>query len=186
VLRVDANWTCTGAVNVDVLKVTMQKASDNAVYFKSGCTGRIGRIEIDVWHADGIKVWGGAHDLVIEGGFINCHARDADVHQDAIQAQGGDRVTFRNLTVDCPTSNNAAFFVSAVGATPADIVCDTCTLKPANSTVNIKSSVRSGVRNSIVCRGQAAGIRIQSGAVDPVNVGNLELPASDYRCASTA
>jgi hypothetical protein len=186
VVLTDKSWTCTGSVNIDLLKITMQNGSDNAVYLKSGCTGYIGRIEVDTWHQDGVKVWGGAHDLVLGGGYISCHARDASVHQDGVQVQAGDRITFRGVTIDCPTSNNAAFFVSATTNTPTDIVCDGCTLKPANSTVNIKTSLRSGVRNSIVCRGQTAGIRIQDGAVDPINVGNSELPASDSRCTSTA
>jgi hypothetical protein len=186
VILTDKSWRCTGPVNLSLVKVTMQNASDNAIYLGSGCTGTIGRIEVDTWHQDGVKVNIGSHDIVIGGGYINCHARDLDVHQDGVQAQAGQRVTFRNVTIDCPKSNNAAFFVSAVGATPEDIVCEFCTLKPANSTLNLKTSLRSGARDSIVCRGNTAGIRIQSGASAPVNERNLELPASDSRCASTA
>jgi hypothetical protein len=187
VVLVDQSWSCTGAVDLDLVKVTLRNRSDNAIYLKGGCTGRIDRIEIDTWFEDGVKIWDGAHDLVIGGGYILCHQRAGDVHQDGIQAQGGARVTFTNLTVDCPESPNAALFINTVGgATPSDIVCDGCTLKPANSTVNIKNSIRSGVRNSIVCRGQHTAIYIQAGAVDPVNQGNTVLPASDSRCASTA
>jgi hypothetical protein len=59
-------------------------------------------------------------------------------------------------------------------------------LLPANSTVNIKDSIRSGVRNSTVCTGRTAAIRIQSGAVSPVNSGNTVLSRRDARCVSTA
>jgi hypothetical protein len=164
----------------------MRSASKHAIYLDVGCTGRIARIEVDTWHQDGVKVRG-AVGLVIGGGYIRCHGRDRSVHQDGVQAQGGQRVTFRRLTVDCPTSNNAAFFVSRAGSSlPSDIVCDGCTLKPANSTVNIKASLRSGIRNSTVCRGRTAAIRIQFSAVDPVDTGNVVLSRHNPRCASTA
>jgi hypothetical protein len=186
VVRTDASWSCTRPVDLDLVKITMRSASDHAVYLDIGCTGRIVRIEIDTWTKDGVKVRG-ASDLVVNGGYIACHGRDLDVHQDGVQAQGGQRVTFRNLTVDCPSSNNAAFFVSKAGSsTPTDIVCDRCTLKAANSTVNIKLSVRSGVRDSTVCRGRTGGIRIQFGAIDPVDTGNEVLSPRSPRCESNA
>jgi hypothetical protein len=184
IVQADASWTCDAPVDLDLVKITMRSTSDHAIYLNAGCTGRIGRIEIDTWQKDGVKVTGAA-DLDIDGGYIRCHDRDDSVHQDGVQAQTGDRVTFRELTIDCPTSNNAAFFVSRSGDTiPTDIVCDHCTLLPANSTVNIKLSVRSGVSNSIVCRGETAGLRIQFGAIEAVDDGNLELDASDSRCQS--
>jgi hypothetical protein len=183
---VDRAWICSGPVNLDVVRVTM-RASDNAIYLKDGCTGRIGRIEVDTWSADGVKVHGGAQDVTIGGGYISCHDRAGRVHQDGIQAQAGTRVTFKALRIDCPESPNAAFFVARSGGrTPTDIVCDGCTLLPANSTVNIKDSIRSGVRNSVVCRGRHTAIWIQSGAVSAVNTGNTVLSRSNARCKSTA
>lgn len=181
VVLVDQPWFCDGAVDLDLVKVTIRDVGKHAVYLQRGCTGTIRRIEIETWRQDGLKV-GGAHDLVIESGIITCHDREADTHQDGVQAQSGERVTFRNLRVDCRTANNAAFFVSAVGAVPTDLVCEHCMFLPANSTVNIKKSIRSGVRDSTVCRGNAYDIRIQSGAVDPVNTGNVVLSRSDPRC----
>jgi hypothetical protein len=165
--------------------VTLRNRSENAIYLRPGCTGRIDRIEVDTWHLDGVKV-GNASDVVIGGGYIACHDRDEGSHQDGVQAQSGLRITFRSLTIDCPLANNAAFFVSAFSGTPTDVVCDGCMLKPANSTVNIKDSVRSGVRNSTVCTGRAGAIRIQEGAVNPVNSGNSVLSRRDGRCVSTA
>jgi hypothetical protein len=186
VVRTDATWRCKGRVDLDLVKVTMRSASKHAVFLERGCTGRIARIEVDTWQEDGVKV-AGASDLVVGGGYIRCHDRNASVHQDGVQAQGGQRVTFNKLTIDCPSSNNAAFFVSRAGpALPTDIVCDRCTLKPANSTVNIKLSVRSGVRNSTICRGKTAAIRIQFGAIDAVNTGNVVLSRRNPRCESSA
>lgn len=187
VTLVDRPWICSTTVNLDVVKVTMH-ANENAIYLKAGCTGRIGRIEIDTWSADGVKVHGGAQDITIGGGYISCHARAGTVHQDGIQAQSGTRVTFKGLRIDCPKSPNAAFFVSrgGGGGTPTDIVCNGCTLLPANSTVNVKESIRSGVRNSVVCQGRHTAIRIQSGAVSPVNTRNTVLSRTSPSCKSTA
>jgi len=181
VVRVNQPWYCTGPVDLDLVKVTMRDVSQHGVFLNRGCTGTIRRLEVDTWHQDGVKV-GGGHDIVIESGVITCHANDRVSHQDGVQAQSGERVTFQNLRVDCRTATNAAFFVSAVGLVPSDIVCDRCTFLPANSTVNIKKSIRSGVRNSVVCQGTAHGIWVQGGAVDPVNSGNVVLDRSDPRC----
>jgi hypothetical protein len=187
VVLVDRSWSCTSAVDLDLVKVTLRSRSDNGIYLKPGCTGRIDRIEVDTWFQDGLKVWQGAHDIVIGGGYISCHARAGDVHQDGIQVQSGQRVTFNGLRVDCPESPNAALFINRVGsAAPEDIVCNACMLLPANSTVNVKDSIRSGVRNSTVCTGRAGAIRIQDGAVNPVNSGNTVLSRRDARCVSTA
>jgi hypothetical protein len=181
VVRVNQPWYCTGPVDLDLVKVTMRDVSQHGVFLKGGCTGTIRRLEVDTWHQDGVKV-GGAHDLTIESGAIACHANDRVTHQDGVQAQAGERVTFQNLRIDCRTATNAAFFISAVGSVPSDIVCERCTFLPANSTVNIKKSIRSGVRDSVVCRGNSHTIWVQTGAVDPVNTGNVELAPSDPRC----
>jgi hypothetical protein len=181
VVRADESWSCRGAVDLDLVKVTIRDVAKHAVYLGEGCTGTIRRLEVDTSRKDGVKIRG-ARNLVIESGTIICRGRDSDEHQDGVQAQYGDHVTFRNLRVDCRTANNAAFFVSAVRAIPTDVVCDHCLLLPANSTVNIQKSIRSGVRNSIVCRGNARGIRIQPAAIDPVNSGNVVLARLDPRC----
>jgi hypothetical protein len=186
VVLVDQEWHCTTAVNLTLVKVTLQNRSGNPIYLEDGCTGRIDRIEVDTWFEDGVKLQR-AHDLVIGGGYITCHARAGTVHQDGIQAPAGLRVTFYGLRIDCPQSPNAALFINrGADVTPTDVVCDGCMLLPANSTVNINNSVRSGVRNSTVCTGRASAIYIQEGAVDPVNSNNTVLPRSDPRCVSTA
>jgi hypothetical protein len=186
VVLVDQAWRCTGAVDLDLVKVTLRNRSENAIYLQKGCTGRIGRIEVDTWFQDGVKLHQ-AHDLVIGSGYISCHAREGTVHQDGIQASAGLRVTFNGLRIDCPDSPNAALFINSGGTvTPTDVVCDGCMLLPANSTANINNSLRSGLRSSTVCKGTNAAIRIQGGAVSPVNTNNTVPPTGDPRCVSTA
>ena len=66
-----------------------------------------------------------AHDLVIESGYVKCHDVAGSYHQDGIQAMGGTRLTFRNLTVDC--LGNANLFVNQGGlkvSMPTDVICD--------------------------------------------------------------
>jgi hypothetical protein len=183
---VDQTWTCKGRVDLTLVKVTMHAPGD-AIHLREDCTGRIGRIEVDTWTEDGLKVNApapAAHDLVIEGGYIRCHARTPGAHQDGIQAMGGARITFRSLELNCNSEPNGQLFInSAVGGTPTDIVCESCFFgSGAGSSLFISSSVSSGARNSTICPGRFSAIRIESGAVNPVNSGNVVLPSSDPRC----
>jgi hypothetical protein len=158
------------------------------ILLATGCTGRIGRIEVQTAKEDGVKVHSGAHDLVIESGSIRCDGRvnGADgqpLHQDGVQAQGGLRVTFVDLYIDCRTANNAGLFVSGPQQTTQDVVCDGCTVLPAVSTVNLKAGLRGGVRNSIVCQGQVSpAVRIQERMIDPIDENNTVLPRSAAIC----
>ena len=136
---VDQTWTCSGRVNLNLVKVTMRSAGSDAIRLSDGCTGRIGRIEIDTWREDGVKVQNSssaaARDLVIESGYIKCHAIANGAHQDGVQAMGGARITFRNMSIDCLGNSN--FFVNrgGGGATrPTSIVCEGCMLGPRSST----------------------------------------------------
>ena len=91
----------------------MRTEVEDAVRLDQNCSGRIGRVEVDTWTADGIKVQNRgtvAHDLVIESGYVKCHDVAGSYHQDGIQAMGGHRLTFRNLAVDC--LGNANLFVN--------------------------------------------------------------------------
>jgi hypothetical protein len=183
---VDQTWTCTGRVDLALVKVTMRVPGD-AIHLRENCSGRIGRIEVDTWTNDGLKVNApapAAHDLVIDGGYIRCHARQPDGHQDGIQAMGGERVTFRNLELNCNSNPNGQIFINAAnGGNPTDIVCESCFLgSGAGSSLFINHSVRSGARNTLICPGRFSPIRIESGAVAPVNENNTVLPASDPRC----
>jgi Ca2+-binding RTX toxin-like protein len=185
IVLVDRQWRCTSAVDLDLVKVTMHSGGD-AISIASGCSGRIGRVEVDTWAADGIKVQNAAPaaaDLVVEGGYVECHALSPGSHQDGVQAMGGSRLTFRNLTVDCLGNSN--FYVNRAGSgasTPTDVVCDGCVLGPRSaSTLFIGSSVRSGARNSFVCEGRYFDVRIER-ATAPVSSGLEVIPAGDARC----
>jgi len=180
-----SNWTCEGPVNLDLVKVTMQSGGD-AVTLGAGCTGRIGRIEIDTWREDGIKIQNNAsnaaHDLVIGGGYIKCHDISGDAHQDGVQAMGGARVTFTNVSIDCLGNSN--FFVNRAGSgstTPTDIVCQGCFLGPRSSTtIRINEAIRSGARNSTFCPGR--NMTDFWGDPSSINQNNTVLSRTDARC----
>jgi hypothetical protein len=186
---VDQPWICRGNVDLDLVKVEMKTVESDSIYLREGCTGRIGKIEIDTWKGDGLKVNvppPAAHDLVVEGGYIRCYAQGSGGHQDGIQAMGGERITFENLEINCNSHPNAQFYVSALEpAMPTDIVCDGCFLgSGAAQTLFVEKSVRSGARDTLICPGRYKALRvIESLAQDPVLEGIRELPADDERCS---
>ncbi len=186
---VDEPWVCTGRVDLDLVKVEIKTIERDAVYLRQGCTGRIGRIEVDTWKGDGIKVnvpEPVAHDLVVEGGYVRCHAQGSGGHQDGVQVMGGERITFSGLEIHCSSNPNAQFYVSALSpGLPTDVVCDGCLLgSGAAQTLFVDESVRSGARNTLICPGRFRGLRIdESLAQEPVLEGNEELRAGDPRCA---
>lgn len=168
-------FRCASAVDLDLVKV--EAPPGDAVLINGGCTGRIGRLEVDTWTADGVKIrmrQGEAHDLVVRGGYVRCRGVRAGAHQDALQAGAGDRIRFIGVSFDCLGNSN--FFVSSFGGgTPTSIVCDRCYFGPrSSSTVFIGRSVASGVRNSVICDGRSARrtFRVREGAVDVINVNN--------------
>lgn len=186
---VDQPWTCNSEVDLDLVKVVTHVDKD-AVFFGKNCTGTIRRIEIDTWAGDGIKVNNAdpvAHDLNVESGYVVCHDKLPTLHQDGIQAMGGSGITFIGLTLDCGRADatlvDADLFINKSGSgasTPTDIVCDACLLGPgpAAHEANIGESVRSGLRNSMVCPDKTkfnGSIDIGPDAVDPVNENNTQL-----------
>jgi hypothetical protein len=192
VVLTDQKWVCTGAVDLDVVKVTMH-AGDDAISLESGCTGHIRRLEVDTWTDDGFKVQNddnnAAHDLVIDAGYITCHDIQPGYHQDGVQMMGGARLTFRNMTIDCQGNSN--FFISKGGlaaTVPADGVCDHCLLLGRSSTTfRIDESLRSGARFSLICPGvYFPKYFVPDKAVDPLDRGNVYLSAGDPRCHSSA
>lgn len=186
----DQAWTCTGRVNLDLVKITMRTGRGDAVYLRTNCTGIIRRIEIETWVGDGVKVNAPmpvAHDLTIGGGYIRCYDRGPGVHQDGIQVMGGERITFRNLEINCNSNPNGQLFInSAQGGMPTDVVCESCVLGPgAAATLIVGASLRSGARRSFVCPGRFQSIRINPTAESPVNVGNAVLDSTDRRCGGS-
>jgi len=186
VTLVDQTWTCSGRVNLNLVKVTMRSAGTDAIRLGDGCTGRIGRIEIDTWREDGVKIQNGsssaARDLVIESGYIECHAIANGAHQDGVQAMGGSRITFRGLTIDCLGNSN--FFVNRGGGgstKPTSIVCEGCLLGPRSSTtIRVNDAAYSGARSSSFCPGR--NLTEFWGDPTSINVSNTILPRTDSRC----
>ncbi len=181
-------YVCRGPVDLDLVKVTMRTTVDDAIRLDKDCSGRIGRIEVDTWTADGIKVQNHgvvAHDLVVESGYVKCHDVYGEYHQDGIQAMGGYRLTFRNLAVDC--LGNANLFLNRGGArvsTPTDVVCERCILGPNSAqTFFSATSIRSGARDTTVCTGRYRAIRVGPRTEAMVDDGNTVLPDGDPLCA---
>ena len=121
-MLVDRTWTCTGPVNIPLVRVTMRAGADG-IHLREDCSGRIGRIEVDTWTLDGMKVNApapAAHDLVIEGGYIRCHDSEPNAHQDGIQAMGGSRIRLVGLELNCNSGPNAQLFIAAANGGTAD------------------------------------------------------------------
>jgi hypothetical protein len=182
-------WECRGPVDLDLVRVTMRSNTRDAIRLDQGCTGRVGRVEVETWTADGIKVQNRgqvAHDLVIESGYVKCHDVAGGAHQDGVQVMGGLRITFRNLRVDCLRNSN--FFLARGGSgasTPTEVVCDGCVLGPnSGQTLFTATSVRSGARNSTICTGRYSAVRTDPRATSPVYVGNTVLPRNHPSCAN--
>ena len=183
----EQSFSCTGKVDLDLVRVTMRKVVDDAVSLGENCTGRIGRIEVETWTADGIKVQNFgkvAHDLVIESGFVKCHDVFGEYHQDGIQVMGGRAITFRGLRVDCLGNSN--LFLSEGGqraSTPTDVVCEGCVLGPnSGQTLFYAPSLRSGARDTTICTGRFRAVRVEPGAEEMVDAGNEVLPHDDPSC----
>jgi hypothetical protein len=126
---------------------------------------------------------GEAHDLVIESGYVRCHAIHGSIHQDAMQAGGGERITLRGIAFDCLGNSN--FYASGWNGSRADgIVCEGCAFGPnSGSTLYTNSrSERSGARRSLVCVGRFERLtfRLESGT--SVNQGNQRAERGDPRC----
>lgn len=187
----NACWVCDQAVDLDSVDVTVtvDASSDrvDGVKLAAGCTGRIGVLTITTSNADAMKVAEGTHDLVVESGSIRCLGKLPTLHQDGVQVMGGSAITFHGLRIDCGRANetliDSNLFINQSGtstAPPSDVVCDTCWLgTDAAHTVSLQTSIRSGVRNSVICPAKFPKLTFKPGpeAVDPVTDGNT-LPAT--------
>lgn len=188
----DESWSCNGPVDLDLVKVRVGPDASglDAVTIGEGCTGRIGRVEVDTWSGDGIKVQNAgavAHDLVVESGYVRCHATSGGYHQDGVQVMGGHRLRFRNLTVQCGGAGvNAALFIAKGGSgdsPPTDIVFENGRLGPgAAHTVLLADSERSGVRSTVICPGRYTSLRVRGRVLDPILDGNRELGGASPVC----
>lgn len=189
VVQVDRPWTCKSKVNLDLVRVTITRASigvrsgEDAVRLRSGCTGRIGRLEVVQWAGDGVKVSYGVKNLDVGGGSIRCLGKAPTLHQDGIQVMGGSHITFHKLAIHCGRANarliNSELFINRAGkaaAPPTDVVCDSCSFGPwAAHTVSVQDSVRSGVIGSTLCVARFPQLTLAVGphAVDAVDTSNV-------------
>ena len=188
----NGQWVCDRAVDIDLLKITMNNGSQDALVLATNCTGRIDRVEIEGPMADGIKVQNNsvnaAHDLVIGGGYVSCGQAAPGVHQDGMQAMGGRNIRFENLVIDCLGGGGGNFFPARGGSgatTPTSIVCVRCAFGPRHpNNVQIQTSNNSGIVDSLVCRPTSGRdpIMIGSSAVNPINENSLIVPSNDSRC----
>jgi hypothetical protein len=186
---VDRTWVCSSRVNLDSVTVAMGarviaegRRNEDAIHLESGCTGRIGRVDVTQSAADGIKVAEGAHDLTIGGGRIRCLAKAPVLHQDGVQVMGGTRITFQNLEIDCGRADdrliNSDLFINQSGRSarpPTDVVCEGCTFGGwAAHTVSVQHSVRSGVTDSSLCLARFPELTLAIGpqALQPVGTDN--------------
>ena len=182
----DRTWHCTGPQNGTVVTAVEHAVGHiDAIHLDSGCTGAL-EIHVLTWSADGVKVHDGAHDLIVTGDVV-CRGRLGRIHQDGVQAMGGrnvqfgDGATVGSFRVDFPTGNNGGLWVNegdAGHSLPTSIVCDHCDLFERNVAVHIGRSVASGVRSSVLHRGDGGAsprhgcVRIEGTARSPVDAGN--------------
>jgi hypothetical protein len=183
----DRPFRCRGPVDLDLVRVTIRTALEDGIQLDENCTGRIGRVEVETWTADGIVVQNRgavAHDLVIESGYVKCHDVASGAHQDGVQVMGGRNLTFRDLRIDC--LGNANFFLSEGGSgasTPTGVVCEGCVLGPNSSqTLFYAESVRSGARGTTICTGRGRAVRVEPGAEAMIDEENTVLARDDPSC----
>ena len=203
IVAVNLQWRCSGAVSLDLVKVTMTTRLLGAVAMANGCTGRVGRVEVDTWTYDALDTLNAsanaAHDFVIESGYAICHDLAPSNHQDGYQAMGGARIIIRNFVIACGdmadefgTGVADSVLIARGGAgatTPTDIVLEHSVLMPgAAHTFAVGESLRSGIRQSVLCpdRTGTSPFVDFGGAVDPVYEANEEPDLSDPRCSSFA
>jgi hypothetical protein len=148
-------WHCRGPVDLQLVRVVLRATSNDGVHLDRGCTGTIHSLEV-VGDGrslgpggDGVKIHVGAHDLEILGGAIDCGARSKGKHQDAIQAMGGTRVVFHEIS--SRWCRNSFMFINRGNhkrGLPTGIVCDSCRAETRNYSIFIGHSIDSGARDS--------------------------------------
>lgn len=175
------------------VKIDSPATKLDGVHLDDGCTGSL-RVRIETNSGDGVKVHNGAHDLTVYMGKpgtgkpgqgskvgIKCTGKSGAVHQDGVQAMGGDHVTFDSPNVDCPTGNNGGLFVNGGAGgrgTPTAIVFVGGFSYEGNASIHIgDASDSSGARGVIMKTNRTKAsppncIRIGKNAKNPVNENN--------------
>lgn len=181
-----SQWVCTGPQNRDLVRITLDAGSTDAVQLRQDCSGRIGRLEVIGRMADCIKVSPvspPAHDLYVGGGYCRATAPpDPGVHQDGIQMGGGANLHFSNFVWDMLGGGGGNIFIAGFnGGTPTDFACNRCAVGPRHpNPVRTPSDPGSGVSNSLLCA-PASGRAVFSPASGDKG-GNTIAPLGDPRC----
>jgi hypothetical protein len=152
-------YTCNGPVS-NLRVVGTGSHSRSLVNLAAGCTGTISfDIHVTSGGGDGVKVQGGVHDLTIGPSRIVCdRLADTSFHQDGVQVQGGQDVTFNGLSIVCPyvTGQGAAgFYIDGKDfGGIRNVVCDGCNLEHWHyGAMFTGPAPGSGVRNSVIHQG---------------------------------
>ena len=188
IVQTDQIWVCNGPVDLDSVTITMtpaaigNRADEDAIHLAPGCTGRIGQINVTQWAGDAVKATEGVHDLTIGGGASAVSARRRTCTRTASRSWAArtSRSATSASTAAAPSDNliNSNLFIKRAGRStepPTDVVCDHCSFGGGTAhTVNIESSIRSGVVNSTVCVGKFPRLTLTIGAdaIAPLNAGN--------------
>ena len=164
-------WYCKSPVNLDSVTITIdQPVVEEGVRLGPGCTGRIGKITVITQGGDGIKVTDGASDLTVGSGSVTCGIptglNNVDTDQYGIRVWGGNRVTFAGMYVDCQAKTASGSYASRMelfinqspkwtAATDAQkptkvLFVNGCLASGPQKTVNIGTSLQSGVATSVV------------------------------------
>lgn len=129
----------------------------DALSLASGCSGRLGYLEITTSAQDGIKVQNAgtpAHDWTVESGILRAVGKQDGAHQDGIQVMGGARLQFNRLSI--LGFDTQGVFINRGGSgatTPTDITVDGCWVGPTGATaVNVNNAVRTVVTNCHIWR----------------------------------
>ena len=161
----DRQFRCRSRVDLDLVRVTMKRPVEDAVSLDANCTGRIGRIEVDTWTADGVKVQNHgkvAHDLVIESGYVSATTSPASTTRtDPRHGRPFDHISE-------PSGRLPRQLESVPGrgglraVTPTDVICENCILGPnTGQTLFYADSIRSGARGTTICTGRFRAIRVE-------------------------
>lgn len=203
-----SNWTCTTNRDFALVKVNISdgQAAD-AINMRGGCRGTPtdpvvwDRLEIDTNAQDALKINNGEPApgyVVVNGGYIRCHGKNAGAHQDAIQALNGVDITLRNLEITGCDTQQIQIASEAVDG----LVCDGCFFRPeqaadGNGSDGPASPVllnrgRAGTLNSTVCRSSryGHGVNVKAGGnigwsadnVPAAGSGNVLLPVGHALC----
>lgn len=183
IVLVNQGWTCNSAVDLALVRITGSASSD-AINMRSGCTGRIARLEVEGAFNDCIKINPPApapHDVIVESGYCR-YTGGSGGHFDGIQMGGGSDITLRDFVMDWGITGGGNIFIQSFnGGSPINFLCDYCAIGPRhNNPIRTPFDASSGVRNSLACEPNSGRTIFSPGSAD--KGGNVIAPLGDPRC----